>query len=62
MFQFLGTVLFLTSGSLVVDTYQNIAGDDGDVGLALGSMTIITGFFMFFDFAYLSKEYFGKKN
>lgn len=61
MFQFLGTVLFLTSGSLVVDRYQTIPGDDGDVGLALGSMTIITGIFMFLDFALLAKQHFGKK-
>lgn len=61
MFQFLGAVLFLTSGSLVIDRYQFIEGDNGDVGLALGSMTVITGIFMFVDFMYLAKEKFGKK-
>ena len=59
MFQFLGAVLFLTSGSLVVDWYQNSL-TNSDVGLALGSMTIITGIVMLLDFALMAKTYFKK--
>ena len=61
MFQFLGFVLFLASGSVVVDRYQSFKGADGDVGVALGSMTIITGIFFLVDFILLAKDHF-KKN
>ena len=61
MFQFLGFVLFVASGSVVVDRYQSILGADGDVGVALGSMTIITGIFFLVDFILLAKDHF-KKN
>ena len=60
MFQLLGSILFLASGSVIVDTYQGV-GVSRDVGLALGSMEIITGIFMFIDFALLAKTFFGKK-
>ena len=60
MFQFLGAVLFVTSGALVVDRYQSVLGNDGDVGLALGSMTIITGIFFLVDFILLAKDHFKK--
>jgi hypothetical protein len=60
MFMLLGAILFVASGSLTVEKYQNILGDDKDVGLALGSMSIITGIFMIVDFGLLAKDYFGK--
>jgi len=61
VFQLLGSVLFVTSGALVVERYQYLSGSDGDVGLALGSMLIITSLFMLLDFILLAKEHFGKK-
>ena len=60
MFQFLGGVLFVASGALVVDRYQSVLGNDGDVGLALGIITIITGIFFLVDFALLAKDHFKK--
>ena len=62
MFQVLGGILFLISGAFMVERYQNILSEaDGDVGLALGSMLIITSIFMFIDVGILSKERFSKK-
>ena len=60
MFQLLGAVLFLASGSNIIMTYNN-ASFNKDVGLALGSMEILTGIVFFIDFALLAKDYFGKK-
>ncbi len=60
MFTLVGTILFVAAGSLTIDRYQRVAGQDGDVGLALGSMGIITGLFMFIDTALLVKTYLGK--
>ena len=60
LFQLIGAILFLASGSLITDVYQNTLNSK-DVGLALGSMEIITGIVMFIDFALLAKELYGKK-
>ena len=60
LFQLIGAILFLASGSLITDVYQNSLNSK-DVGLALGSMEIITGIVMFIDFALLAKELYGKK-
>ena len=61
MFQFLGFVLFVTSGSFVVDKDKSFYGSDRNMGVALGSLTIITGIFFLVDFILLAKDHF-KKN
>merc|ERR1712083_42817 len=61
LFQLLGTILFIASGSNIIGRYNVTGFGDKDVGLALGSMEIITGAVMLIDFALLAKDYFGKK-
>ena len=51
----------MASGSLVVDWYKSFYGADRNMGVALGSLTIITGIFFLVDFILLAKDHF-KKN
>lgn len=61
IFMFVGTILFLAIGSLSVETYQyRTDGFTRDTGLALGSIAIITGIFMFVDTLLLVKKIAGK--
>merc|ERR1712062_375332 len=60
LFQLLGSIMFLASGSNIINKYNGLTLGDKDTGLALGSMEIITGVFMLIDFALLAKDYFGK--
>jgi hypothetical protein len=61
IFMFVGTILFLAIGSLSVESYQyRTEGYIRDTGLALGSIAIITGIFMFIDTLLLVKTIAGK--
>jgi hypothetical protein len=61
IFMFIGTILFLAIGSLSVESYQyRTEGYIRDTGLALGSIAIITGIFMFIDTLLLVKTIVGK--
>jgi len=61
IFMFVGTILFLAIGSLAVQEYSyRTEGYIRDTGLALGSIAIITGIFMFIDTLLLIKSIAGK--
>jgi len=50
----LGTIMFVASGSVVIDTHRTLTGNS--TALALGSMCIITGLVMFIDMALTGKD------
>jgi len=52
----LGTIMFVASGSVVIDTYRSSLFKNRDQALALGSMCIITGLVMFIDMALTGKD------
>lgn len=56
IFQFVGCVLFLATGGVTIDTFQNAAaGAHKDAALAMGSMAIITGIVLFLDCLIIGK-------
>jgi len=50
----LGTIMFVASGSVVIDTHRTLTGNS--TALPLGSMCIITGLVMFIDMALTGKD------
>ena len=57
IFMLTGCVLFLATGALTVEQYQNhTAGAHKDTGLAYGSLAIINGILCFVDCALLGKQ------